>query len=386
MYINRDYVPRRKRKGFFERFWWLFLLLALGIFFYETRPQWAFTTPIIPTPTPTPAAIIFLTDGDNLVKQGKFDEAITAYKEAAFLEPTNAKPLIELSKLSLLIDGLRNPQTAYDYALKAQKLEPKNPAVLTTLARALDWVGQLQDAADTGLDSLDIAPDNADTLAVLGEIYIDVGNREIGQDYIDKALAIDPQNVMALRNQAFLYERAGDYDASIAAYDKAIAVAPYRFDLYIEKARQLSTGLGEFGLANDELKKAVEIYKAPVTLNAYGYGLYLAGDHPQAVRTLRDAVEIDPNYGPAQVNLGMALAARLNFEDAVIALEKGLELEGVDKARLENLDVLAQSLLIQETPDCARAAYWFQEALKKDETDATAINGLQRAQTCETGG
>ena len=386
MYINRDYVPRRKRKGFFERFWWFFLLMAVGIFFYETRPQWAFSPQIIPTPTATPAAVLFLTEADNLVKQGKFDEAIAAYKQAATLEPTNPKPLIELSRLSIYIDGLLNPNIAHDYAKRAFELDPQNPEVLTTLARALDWVGELQDAADTALDSLDLAADNVNTLAVLGEIYIDAGNRDIGQDYINKALAIDPNNVMALRNQAFLYERSGDYDASIAAYDKAIAAAPYRFDLYIEKARQLSTGLGEFTLANDELKKAVDIYKAPVTLNAYGYGLYLAGDHPQAVRALRDAVEINPNYGPAQVTLGMALAARLNFEDAVIALEKGISLVGVDKVRIENITVLAQSLLIQETPDCARAAYWFQEALKVNEGDTIAINGLQRAQACSGGG
>ena len=47
---------------------------------------------------------------------------------------------------------------------------------------------------------------------------------------------------------------------------------------------------------------------------------------------MRDAVEMDPEYGPALVHLGMALYARRNYEDAVTNLEKGLALIG-DRAR-----------------------------------------------------
>ena len=78
----------------------------------------------------------------------------------------------------------------------------------------------------------------------------------------------------------------------------------------------------------------MEVYKSAVTLDALGDGLYNAGDHLQAVRVLEEAVDLDPDYGPALVHLGMALYARRNYEDAATSLEKGLPLIG-DSARVE---------------------------------------------------
>ncbi len=382
MYINREYTPRRRRKGFFARFWPLFVIAAIAIFFYETRPQWAFTAPIIPTATPTPSAVIYLTTAQNAVAEGKYDEALAAYKKAAELEPNNPQPLTQLSRLYLIIEGNYSTVRAFSYAEAALEVAPKDPQALTALARVFDWQNELQDAVDTALDSLDLDPNSAETLAVLGEIYNDAGNPTIAQDYINKALAIDPNHTLALRNQAKLFERAADYQRAVQTYDQAIAAAPNRFDIYIEKALQLRDGLGDFTGSNDVLKQATLVYTSPVTLNAYGYGLYVAGDHAQAVRELRKAVELDPEFGPAQVNLGRALAARLNFEDAVVAFEKGIKLVGVEKVSFDNLLLFGQSLMIQKIPDCERARIWFSEALKKDPTSGSATLGLRETESC----
>ena len=112
MYINREYTPRRRRKGFFVRFWPLFVIAAIAIFFYETRPQWAFTAPIIPTATPTPSVVLFLTSAQNALTEGKYDEALIAYKKAADLEPNNPQPLTQLSRLYLIIEGKKKKFTS----------------------------------------------------------------------------------------------------------------------------------------------------------------------------------------------------------------------------------------------------------------------------------
>ena len=140
-----------------------------------------------------------------------------------------------------------------------------------------------------------------------------------------------------------------NYERSVELYKQAIAVAPDRFDLYIELGRQYRVGLFEYDLANDAYRQAVEAYESAITLDALGFGLYNVGDHLQAVRVLRDAVELDPEYGPALVHLGMALYARRNYEDAVVALEKGVNILGED-ARIEHIYTLGLGLHLQK-PD-----------------------------------
>lgn len=355
------------------RFWPLYLTIAVAIILYEQRPQWLFRQQLLPTPTPTLAGVAFLADADAALRSGQYDAAIAALERVIAMEPENVDALIELARLELIF---LDAPAALQYARRAHELAPQNPRVLTIYARTLDWAGEFEDALSFALDALEIEPDNATTLAVAGEIYTDVGNWDVAQEYLDQALAADPQDVLALRNQAYLYERRGDYEQAVAAYQKALDVAPNRFDLYIEKARQYRVGLLDYDAANDAYRKAVEVYRSPMTLDALGDGLYNAGDHLAAVRTLRDAVELDANYGPALVHLGMALYARRNYEDAVVALEKGLPLVG-DSARVEQVYTAGLANIYKDPADCAKGVQWLRQALQEDPTSGPALDGLR---------
>jgi tetratricopeptide (TPR) repeat protein len=168
----------------------------------------------------------------------------------------------------------------------------------------------------------------------------------------------------------------------------ALAVAPRRFDLYLELGRQYRVGLADYAKANEAYTQAVRVYEAPVTLGAQGEGLYNSGDHLQAVRVLRKAVELNPDYGPAHVYLGMALYARRNYEDAAVELETGLTLMG-DKARIEQLYTAGLAFINKEPSECDKAIIWLDKALQIDNTATPALQGLtacgQRA-TAPTGG
>jgi tetratricopeptide (TPR) repeat protein len=248
--------------------------------------------------------------------------------------------------------------------------------VLNAAARVENWRGENEKAIQYAFDAQEIEPENATTLAILAEIYTDEGNPPVAQDYLDQALAIDPENVMALRNQAYLHEQQGDYEEAIAAYDAAIAAAPHRFDLYIEKGRQYRVGLLDFEQANAAYRQAVEAYEAPVTLDALGDGLYNAGDYLGAVETLRDAVELDPEYGPALVHLGMAYYARRNYEDAVVNLEKGLAILG-DAARIEQVYTAGLAHIYKAPTECDKAEPWLRKALEMNPDASPASEGLR---------
>ncbi|MCB0044099.1 MAG: tetratricopeptide repeat protein [Caldilineaceae bacterium] len=370
MYLDRSYKPRRRRGRW--RWWPIFLLAAIAIFLYEQRPAWLLEPSLEPTPVPTRSGASFQAEAENYLAAGDFQSAMTAYRRMAQLEPTDPAPLTALSQLNLMLQDI---PASYADAQDAVARGPDDPDALAALARVEDWRGEYEAAINHALDALEIDPEHVDALAVLAEIYADVGNWQIAQDYLDQAFALDQNSVLTWRNQAYLYERQGEYEEAVAAYAQAISLAPLRYDLYIEQGRQYRVGLAEFEKANDSYRRAVEVYESPVTLDALGFGLYNIGDHLQAIRTLRDAVEMDPDYGPAQVHLGMALYARRNYEDTVPALERGIELLG-DDARVEHYYTLGLAYIFKDPPDCGQAEPWLRKALELEPESGPALEGL----------
>jgi len=371
MYLDRTYRPRRRQRGW-GRFWPLIALAVLAVILWEEQPTWLVSQEVAPTATPTRSAPYYQAEAERALRAGHYDEVFHAYEQMSRLEPRNPDPLVARSELYIIF---REPKQALALAQRAVSIAPDSAAALVARARALNWVEENDDAAIDAFDALDLDPDNATAFAVLAEIYTDVGNWEIAAGYLEKALTAEPTNVTALRNQAYYFERRGDYEDSVKAYEAAIAAAPYRFDLYIELGRQYSIGLAEFTKAVESYRQAVTVYEAPVTLDALGEGLYNQGDHLQAVRELRRAVEMDDKYGPAQVHLGMALFARRNFEDAAVHLETGLNLIG-DSARIEQIYTLGLAYIYKDPRECAKAIPWLQKALAITPDSGPALSGL----------
>jgi tetratricopeptide (TPR) repeat protein len=371
MYLDRSYRPRRRRRSW-ATFWPLYLLAIIGVILYEQQPAWLLPREVTPTPIPTRAAIAFIADATMARAAGDFDVALAAYEQALRLEPTNVEVLIKLAELSLIFGDLEGSRA---YAQRAVDAAPQNVAALTALGRALNWLGDNEAAINHVLDALEFDPENATALAVLGEIYTDEGNWTAAETYLAQALEREPNNVTALRNRSYLFEIRGNYEESIAALQQAIAADPTRFDLYIELGRQYRVGLLDYEKANEAYAKAVSVYESPRTLDAQGDGLYNVGDHLQAVRVLRKALELDPDYGPALVHLGMALYARRNYEDAAPSLTRGLELIG-DKARVEQLYTAGLAYINKEPRECDRAVDWLLKALEVNPDATPAIQGL----------
>jgi tetratricopeptide (TPR) repeat protein len=372
MYLDRTYRPRRRRRGIM-RFWPLMLLAVIGIILYEQQPAWIVVRIPEPTPIPTRSAISFLADADIAYRSGRIAEAIAAYEQVTRLEPTNPKPLADLSALYLILQEL---DKSHELAQQAIAVAPRDVEALNAAARIENWRGDNEIAIQHAFEAQEIEPQNATTLAILAEIYTDEGNWIVADDYLNQALALEPQNVMALRNRAYWHELQGDYELAIEAYDQAIAVAPYRFDLYIGKGRQYRVGLRDPEGANAAYRQAVEAYESPVTLDALGDGLYNATDFLGAVETLRRAVELDPTYGPALVHLGMAYYARRNYEDASTYLEQGLAILG-ESARIEQVYTAGLAHIFKDPSECEKAEPWLRRALAMNADAQPASQGLQ---------
>lgn len=371
MYLDRTYRPRRRRRIWLD-YWPIYLLIALAIILYEQQPSWLAPRNPTPTPVPTRAAIAFIADANIARATGDYGVALAAYGQAATLEPNNAEALIALAEIELMFN---NASRALEYAQRAVDAAPQNVQALTILARAFNWTDDNEAAINAAFDALEIAPDDASAMAVVGEIYADEGSWAQAEHYLGQALAKEPNNVLALRNRAYYFELRRDYEQAIPALLQAIEAAPRHFNLYIQLGRQYRVGLADYEKASEAYAAAVQAYESPMTLVAQGEGLYNTGDHLQAVRVLRKALELDPDYGPALVHLGMALYARRNYEDAAPSFEKGIPLMG-DQARIEHFYTAGLAHINKDPRDCESAIPWLLKALEIHSGATPALQGL----------
>jgi len=372
MQLDRDYRPRR-RGGWLGKLWPLLILFVVAVVLYETQPNWLVQRQALPTPTPTLSIVTFLADAQASLSRGDFGAAIAAYTQVSRLQPENPEPLIIMARLHMINQDIA---AAHAAASRAVAIAPQNADAVAALARAEDWLGNYEDALNYGLDAYELDPNNVDALAILAEIYTDVGNTAIAREYIDRALELDPQNVLALRNEAYLLERLGQYETALTTLDRALAIEPQRSDLFMEKARIYRVGLADYSSALVAYRNAVEANRTPATLDALGEGLYNAGDHLQAVRVLRQALEMDPDHGPALVHLGMALYSRRNYEDAATNLERGIAIIG-DSAREEHLYTAGLAHIYKEPRECNLAEPWLRKALEKNPASGPAQAGIR---------
>ena len=83
-----------------------------------------------------------------------------------------------------------------------------------------------------------------------------------------------------------------------------------------------------------------------------------------------------PDHGPAQVHLGMALYARRNYEDAVVALEKGIEHSGRRLLVSSISTRLGSDTFTKIRPNATRPQKWLLIALEIDPETGPALEGM----------
>ena len=114
-----------------------------------------------------------------------------------------------------------------------------------------------------------------------------------GLEQLKRLVADDPTMMAARQRLGRALLQAGDTEAAMVEYRVVIAMAKKRLEGYL--------GLGECLLRLDDFEGALE--------------------------QLEKARDIDPEYGPTQYSLGMALRALGRREEAEVALAKGLQWE-----------------------------------------------------------
>ena len=337
----------------------IFILLVLvlgGIWLVRQLETGGIQRPFTPTPTPTRAARSFALEGDAQFAAGKLDAAITAYQEAANVDPNNAEVWAKLARIQTYSSALLTTDDQQRIRLqeglasieKAVELAPDDSLTHAIHAFVLDWnantilfgedqaADYLLQAEQAAVRAIQLDNQNTLALAFYAEILVDEQKWNQAEQYIQQALEQDDTLMDVHRVYAYVLESFGQYNQAIQEYDKALAISPNLTFLYLRAGanyRRLA-----FDSPNDDVRtqlyeSSLEYFAKAARLNeqlgiedpvpylsiarTYSQG----GDFFIAARNVQRALEIDPANADIYGQLGIVYFKSRNYEGSIPALK-----------------------------------------------------------------
>jgi type IV pilus assembly protein PilF len=159
---------------------------------------------------------------------------------------------------------------------------------------------------------------------MLGVEYLRVGNYEMSREKLEKALAADPDNSQAHDAIAVLYEQIREPDLAEQHYKKSLRLNP-------DNPRG-HNNYGQFLCVNGRYKDAEKqfllaandpFYTVPaLALTNAGLCAMRIPDEEMAEKYFRQALDIDPKYPPALLQMATLNYSRSNYLSARGYLER----------------------------------------------------------------
>lgn len=115
---------------------------------------------------------------------------------------------------------------AVDFFEQALLEDPRNPDILYNLGMCFTDINQPSKAVKALEKSIEYDPTHANSYVALGYAHLNLQDIESAEKYLLQALSLDPDNSYALRNLGGLYGKIGDLARSISYLEKAYQMNP----------------------------------------------------------------------------------------------------------------------------------------------------------------
>ena len=296
---------------------------------------------------------------------GRYEEAISWYDKVLGLDP---KYVNALYSKGTALQGLGMYEEAISWYDKAQKEDPKYVNALINKALALGDLDKNEEAISWYDKALEVDPRAADALSGKGIILGKIGSTEEAISWFDKALAVDPKNAGALGNKGVALNELGRHEESIAWFDKALEINPKDVNALTYKG----VALGELGKPEEAIvlfEKALKV--DPKFINAlYNKASALShlGKYEEAINSDDAVLDMDPKDVRALENKGIALYNLGKYEEANVVYDKALGVNPTDIYVLNN-----KGSALWKLGKSDEAIVWFDKALEVDPKNVDAL-------------
>jgi len=275
-----------------------------------------------------------------LVEERKFAAAKEAILQVLKLAP-NHLPSLMLAGTAAMETGAY-PE-AESYLRKAAYEAPDAIGPKRILASVYLRMGKADLALSQVKELLPKAGQDPSVLALAGEAYLANGDGANALRYYEQANSLAPSNAAVQTRLAEIRYASGDRDRAIKELESASASHP---DLYQPDLALVATYLRQ-RQPDKALEALVTLEKKqpnnPLTYNLRGLALILKGDFPAARSSFERALQLQPAYMPAVINLASLDLRDKNIDAAKKRYEAVLQKDPNNEQALFRLAVLLRA-------------------------------------------
>lgn len=296
--------------------------------------------------------------GKSLRDQGKYLEAIAAYRTALAIDPNHTSSHHNLA-VALGNQG-RSGEAYGEYELviaaykKGIELNPKSSVTHYNLGQVLRLQGRLDEAVAAYRTTVQLNPKYTLAHSQLG--FTLERQSKLGEAVVAYRAAVQLQPQVAGRQSALAaaLEKLGRLNEAADAYRAAARLEPNSGFRHSDLGNVLMNQ-GKVDDAIAALRTAIRLDpRRAISYSNLGLALAKKGTLTDAVDMHRTAIRLDPKRAVSHANLASALISQGKLDEAVSAQRAVIELE---PARAANYRSLAQTLERQGKLDDAVAAF-----------------------------
>lgn len=227
-----------------------------------------------------------------------------------------------------IIEGqLGNLPRSLQLLEKLIALKPSDPEMYYNLATTKMNLKLYDEAAQLCLQAIKLNPRFVKPYINLGHMAQEQDNLLLAEQYLQKALSLDPHNLLALYNLGTTLQRLDKISDSIIYLEKALALQATYLDARL--------ALSKSYILNDNTDKALQqLHYALAVQPDNAEIFFMLGEvlrdkeiYAQACEAYKKAIELDPSFRGAHINLGFCLQALEKFPEAQASYTRALALE-----------------------------------------------------------
>ncbi len=204
----------------------------------------------------TPEDLEVLTQIDRLTKlTGEKELRLVALERLAKLQPEDARPLVQQSRLLL---SMKDYEGAIGIGTEAAKRDEGNPEAYQAIGRAHLSLGQLAPAIAMFEKVISLEPEHGHALNNLGFAYLRANRNEEALTALTRAAELLPNTAWVHNNLGVALERTGRLEGAKEAYARSSFLSPKYVKAQLNVARVASVAGVTASPADDAIEDLVE--------------------------------------------------------------------------------------------------------------------------------
>jgi tetratricopeptide (TPR) repeat protein len=252
--------------------------------------------------------------------------------------------------------------SAIENFTKALELDPKFAPAYAGLGEVNSFIGfyrlEVKDdyekffnqAYHNILKALEYGPNLLETQRALAINYLHLSRKGDAEAAANRALQMNPNDAESY----YVIWAANGKKPSDQSIWKALSLDPSLVMAHVDLATAYFFNTRDYNKAADQYKKAVELADSPQLHNYLGTTFRSQGYFPRAIEEYKKAIDLDPNFAPAHMNLGITLFYMNKFNESI---EKERKAISINSRYPDSYFFLARSYEATNNPQMAIKNY-----------------------------